>query len=808
MPGSMDESPPRRMVVVVSDRDQLAAAAAAGLTDLAAGSDRNIRLGTVTRMAPAFLTQAYDQVVERARRFLDRVTPRDEFVLVTASTLDEVPGRCADSAGADPAVITLLVIDHPAHRYSALAATALEEHLVKITDLLPDGIQFTPSPATVQVYTESDEATLAVEQFTPRWPAQQPWVTAADIVCTFTDSVQQHQTRRMRQGVAASTLGGALADFLDTRATKQWGLHYYTGSVVAGLIQYLEDRSKSSHSPIVRGPSEHSLACSALARWTLDRAPFLIVVTSGMADEFRGTLANLVAARARGFLVCADSRSGQWHPFQGTIHEGEDSREVMRARRIPTVHLDRIDTLEKRLLEAFDHYDRSPGPVVLFATREVLQATGRVEVSCPPARTRTEPIRSDMVGDLVHLLNSAPRRLLCQVGPVKSEERGLVHQLARRAGIALVDSLAHPGEVSRYSAGGVVSEYIGTLSLYGYSARVHEFLHEDGKLRPTTEQALMFINTRLAEIDTPFSPRTLMKVAPIQVTEHATDLAPFTSLGITGPVAEVLREVLHRLNVDSGILADRRAAIESTRDSFSDVIGLVPIRPMTPNYFFRNLNAVLERLIREDGYRYVGVYDVGRAGLSAVCDLPRTDRGFSGWFGRALMGDALQSLPGVISERDENVLAFIGDGAGALVPDIIPSLIQQCVVDRQALRRNLTVFRFVNGGHSVIRTYRESRHSETSGSQTGVLTLTEGDWEKRFGGLTVAHHRVTDFDAASLTEQLRRPATINIYTVLMGHNNEGDGLSLVSAYGWQRDELSSRSLAFAGAPITRRGAAR
>jgi thiamine pyrophosphate-dependent acetolactate synthase large subunit-like protein len=800
MSGKINKFPITRVVVVVTDRDHLTSAAATGLADLAAGGTRLTIHGDTGRLTRPSLPVGYDQVIQRSRRFLDQVIPDEHYVLIAVKSLNEVATSCSTLAPTEQAVITLLVVDHPAYRCPLPLTTNIEEQLAKVAVLLPANVEFVPSPATVQVYSDDDDTSLCVERFTPRWAPAEPWVMAADIVCAFTDSIQLHQTRRLRPALVAGSLGSALADFLDAQAGVNWGLHFYTGSMVSTTIQYLEERSRTNGNPIVRGPSEHSLACSALARWILDRAPFLIVVTSGMVDEFRGTLANLLNARARGFLVCADSRTDQWQPFQGTIHSTEDSRAVIRARGGPTVHLDRVDKIADGLREAFDLYLQDRGPVLIFATRDVLQATGAVPMPDPIPPDRVESVKSDQVDELVHLLESSPRRLLCQVGQIDNEARELVHRLARGAGVALVDSLSFPGSVSRYCGRDVVPEFIGTLSLYGYSARVHQFLHENGRLRPAAEQALIFLNNRIAEIDTPFSERALRRIMPIQITEHPTDLAPFVSMGIAGPLSQLLREVLERLDVDPAVLASRRAAIESTAESFSDVVGQLPIRPMSPNYFFRELNTLLHRLILDEEYSYAGVYDVGRAGLSAVSDLPRTGPGHSGWFGRALMGDALQSLPGVIACRDENILAFIGDGAAALVPDIVPSLVQQSVIDRQSPRRNLTVFRFVNGGHSMIRSYREGRQAITTGSQTEVLTFIPPDWEQKFGALTVSHSKLTDFPSEFLAERLQSPARIDTYTVLMGHNNESNGLSPYSADGWQRDELSARATFLSGAP--------
>lgn len=240
------------------------------------------------------------------------------------------------------------------------------------------------------------------------------------------------------------------------------------------------------------------------------------------------------------------------------------------------------------------------------------------------------------------------------------------------------------------------------------------------------------------------------------------------------------------------------AGIGGGADSDGDVIGLLPVLPMTTNYFFRRLRGVLDGIIQQDDYRYVGVYDIGRAGLSAVNSLPRTGPGVSGWYGRGLMGDGLMALPGILTRRDENVISFTGDGAAAMTPDIVPSLVQQVAVDHSAFRRNLTIFRFVNGSHSVIRTYREANKPSAVSGQTGVLTFTPEDYDRQYGDLTVRHRRIAGFDDVPMAEQLQEPGAINLYSVIVGHNNEGDGLSRFSSLGWQRDELSPKAMAMAG----------
>ncbi|MEU5128123.1 hypothetical protein [Streptomyces mobaraensis] len=797
----------RRLVAVVSDRDVAGPAAARALRDLAGARD------VVTPVEPAGhdATDAYREVVERGLRFLDLVGPEDRFTLVTADSLAGVESAVTEAAAGGKAVLSLLVVDHQELRYRMTSPDDLNTRLAKLAAALGDAVEFEPSPYTVHVYTDPDvESFYSVELFTPRWAPDEEWVVTADLACAFVDSVQLHSNRRLRPALKTSTMADALADFLTAEAGTSWGLHYYTGSGVATFIDDIERRAVGNGNPIVRGPSEHSLACSALARWTLDGAPFAIVATSGMHEEFRGTLANHISVGTRGFIVCCDSKLDAWHPFQGTMHLTEDSRPSLLARGFPVVHIPRSADIARGLAEAFEAYSAGKGPVMIIAPRDVLQTTlpddQRPEIPRVTPRPAVEAVRSPEVDRLVTLLNTERRRLLCQVGPLSGPALELMYELAREAGIGLADSVAQPGTVNRYRDGRTVDEYIGTLSMYGYSPRVFEYLYKDGALRPSGEQAVMFVGTPIPQIDTPFSEISLRQLAPVQIVEREVDRAPFTGLGVVADIEGVLRALRERLDVDPEVLAYRRAAIASSRDSDGDVIGLLPVLPMTTNHFFRRLRGVLDGLIREQDYRYVGVYDIGRAGLSAVNSLPRTSKSFSGWYGRGLMGDGLMALPGIVTRRDENVISFTGDGTAAMVPDIVPTLVQQIAVDHSAFRRNLTVFRFVNGSHSVIRTYRESVDPGAVDGQCGVLTFTPEDYDRRYGSLLVRHRRVTRFEDVPFAEQLQEPETVNLYSVLLGHNNEGDGLSRFSSLGWQRDELSPKALAVAGVPLPERPA--
>jgi thiamine pyrophosphate-dependent acetolactate synthase large subunit-like protein len=777
----------RRLVVVVSDGEVVGAAASRALKDLAGARAVDAPAPAASRPA----NEDYREVIRRGSRFLDRVAPRDEFTLVTAGSLAAVPAAVAGAARGQAAVLTLLVLDHPDYRYHAISPDDLNEQVASLARSLDDCVEFAPSPYTVQVYTDPDVTSYyAIELFTPRWMPDQAWTIAGDLACAFVDSVQTHRNDRLRRPMKPSVVAQAITGFLTAQAGSDWGLSYYTGSSVATFIDDIEQCAIRNGSPIVRGPSEHSLACSALARWRLDGAPFVIVATSGMHDEFRGTLANHVTVQTQGFIVVCDSKPDQWHPFQGTIHLTGDSRPSLYARGFPVVYIGEPDEIASGLAEAFAAYSAGQGPVMVIASRDVLQtsdAPGELPRPSVAETPRAEVVRSDEVEQIAAVLNTAPRRLLCQVGPLGDGALELLYALARKAGIGLADSVTQPGTVSRYHHGDVVDEYLGTLSMYGYSTRIYPYLYSGRTLRKASEQSLMFIGTPIPEIDTPFPDATLNRLSPIQVVDRKIDLAPFAGLSAVGDIEGILRALHERLDVAPDVLARRRAAIASTADSAGDVIGLLPILPMTVNYFFRRLRGVLDGLIRQEDYRYVGVYDIGRAGLSAVDALPRTGPGVSGWFGRGLMGDGLMSLPGILTRRDTNVISFTGDGTDAMTPDIVPALVQQIAADRSAFTRNLSIFRFVNGSLSVIRTYREGIEPSAISGQTGVLTFTPEDYQHQFGSLTVRHRRVLAFEDVPFAEQLTERETINLYSVITGHNNEEEGLGPFAAAGWQRD---------------------
>ncbi|OEJ28003.1 hypothetical protein AR457_29580 [Streptomyces agglomeratus] len=837
---SGDGKRPRFFVVAVGARAPFHRTIATALADLAGGTgpgDDSLREFVTDGPAPGRREpwpDAYAQALTRSRRFLDRALPAAEIRLVHAETLADAARRLrrltAGRRDGDDAIALLLIESEPADAPTGpLAGGGLAEGLDELRAVLPAHTRGEFGAYTVFVYDDSplDPVRLA-HPCTRRQLPGLAWVLGADVICSFTDYVQLCYAGSALRGAAPDApalLADELAGFLAEQAGDTWGLHYYTGSVVSGLIADLETRATRGGNPVLRGPSEHSLACGALARWQLDEAPFLIVVTSGMIDEFRGTLANLREARARGFIVCADSRPDAWYPFQGTVHGAEDSREVLRARGLEFRYLDDPARLREQLAEAFTAYGADRGPVVLLATPEVLRTAavaapaarpggrtpedatpgaspGSLPAGGPAARARPRlVVGEDDLAPVMDIINDGPARLLWQCGRLGAEESALVHDIADRAGVALADSLTRPGSVARYRDGKAVPQYLGTLGVFGYSDRVHAFLHHAGRLRPRDEQCLFFLKSRIAEAATPFSPRALQRsLRIVQITREEQHLAPFADHRLRCDGLEFLREVRRRLDVPEPLRARRMRAIEESRDSPSDIVHALPLVPMSPNYFFRRLGAVLDTLITDHGYTYTGVFDVGRGGLSAIRNLPRTGPGFSGWYGRSLMGDALQAVPALALSRGDNVLAFVGDGALALVPGIVPTLVQEVCVNGHRLAGNVSVFQLIDGGHSVIRTYREGRRAGEAERQTQVLHLMDDEWERKLGGLTVTHRRLTDVDPVELTDRLLRRSAVDVYSVPLAHNNEGDGLSLLSSLGWQRDTLPELTFAMARRP--------
>ncbi|MGW4589311.1 hypothetical protein [Amycolatopsis thermoflava] len=743
-------------------------------------------------------------LAERAVAYLDEVQPAATVEVVGAGSLGDLKAQVSQRIGSrggaseepgdgtvrpwSASTTALFVVDA-----RAVAGETADDRLLAVTGALATlarEFDLALSSYSTVVYDEHDAArTYARTDVTARGFPAEEWVLAAEVISTFTDLVQArhfNQQAPLPGTEPRSSLAAALAEFLTRQAGTEWGFHFYTGSVVAKLIEDLAAIARAGGNPVLRGPSEHSLAAGALARWQLAEAPFVLAATSGMVSELRGTLANLRDSQARGFIVFGESAPGTWLPFQGTRHESEDARTVFAAMDVPCLYLDNPRTLARDLAAAFRLYRQRRGPVVLLASPQVLRHTEPVRVPATTTADAAPRVREDQVDVVARMINSEASTLLWQCGRLDEDERALVYRLARAAGAALVDSLSRPGTVSQYDDGARVEEYLGTMSLYGYSPAVWEFLCPGGQAREYDRQALFFLKSRIPDLATPFSEKALHdQVRVVQLTDTPAHVAPFTDIPLVEDLASFLRRLAPRIGVEDWILRYRREEIARARRRPADPLSAVPSLPMTHQYFFARLGELLDDLIVGHGYTYTGFYDVGRGGIAAIRNLPRTGPGFSGWYGRALMGDALQALPAIALTSERNVLGFIGDGAARLVPTILPSLEQQIRYEGARLRGNTTIFYLLNGGFSVIRTYRELQQAANADAQMSLLTPVEPAWRENWGNGVVRHERLPVFDAAALTEALTTPAALNLFSVYLAHDNEGDNIVPAARAHWR-----------------------
>jgi thiamine pyrophosphate-dependent acetolactate synthase large subunit-like protein len=624
-----------------------------------------------------------------------------------------------------------------------------------------------------------------------------PWLLATEHLTALVDFVERTFDKPRNHKMAVrdldTTLGDEVVRFLSERAADRWTLFYYTGSSVSPLIDHLERISRQRGVIVLRGANEHALACGALAGHLLHDRPFLAVVGTAMMDEFRGVFANLRAAGARGFVICPESDADAHFTFQGTITGDEDMRAVLAARRIPSVYLDRVDAMAERLEDAFRLYEEGRGPVVLLVTQAVLDSRDPLprRPSYPPHPPAAGVAAASSLGSQAEealsrsmaILNRERTRVLWQASRLDAEEQGLVHAIAARAGLALVDTLGHPGPSHR--DGRRVPGYLGTLGLYGFNDRTYAYLHDDNKLRPRADHCVYFLKSKVGQRATNFTPFRRSGLRMVQVTRRADHVAPDVEVALVTDARDFLQRTLERLDPDPAIVKWRQEAIRATTPSGDDLATRIPSVPMSPNYFFHQLGAVVERMIEEDGYDYTGVYDVGRSSVSATRAIARTRRGFSGWYGRALMGDAPAALPAVAILEAGNVVAFVGDGGRSIIADPVPHLIENALAHPSRVDKNLTIFYFSNGTFSGIRTYRERVASRWGGRQMGCVDLLSPDEERTCGPLRLVRRTLTTFDPVSMRESLLARRTLNVFTVVLGHNADDDGFGFVTT-GWRR----------------------
>lgn len=636
----------------------------------------------------------------------------------------------------------------------------------------------------------------------PRLRGNDAAARRADMLRIVLDHLDHaHFNRMLARSVDAAfrpvALAGAIDGFMRGQWGERWDFHAFTGSVVAAFIDSMHALDTGSNVRQLTGVNEHALACGALAGWQLFGRAYVIAITSGMIDEFKGTLSNLSRARAPGLIVCADSPSSGWFAFQGTINQDGDGREVVRARGLPHVYIESVDDIAASLGQAFDALLRTGGPVVVFATPAVLESCAALPVAAAlPAAPRDPEADGSGFDDALQLVNHKDGHLLWQCGRLDGDERALAVALSRRAGIALADSLAHPGSVCGWHQGRAVETYLGTLGLYAFSRRVHRFLHDGDELNPPQQQSLFFLKSKADQLCTPFSEGRLARhLHVVQVNRHARDFAPFADVRVHMTARRFLERMLAQAEVAPALLEKRRrkiAALQALSPTLP--VDWIETVPMTANYFFHRLSALVQRLIEQEGYRYVGVFDVGRCGVSAVRNMPRTDPGFSGWYGRALMGDALMALPCIALNAPHHVLAFVGDGARAIVPDIEAQLVAMQSQSPHARRQNVTVFYLANGVLSIIQSYLDFRFARHGGAQVTVPSRAPREGVDSHGALAIHRRVIERFDEGWLHGALSEPGRINFLDVHLAHNSSGDGMSLASESTWSRATPLEESL--------------
>lgn len=621
----------------------------------------------------------------------------------------------------------------------------------------------------------------------------------ADLLRIVLDHLEHvHFNRMLARSVSTALLPVSIASevtrFMRSRWQDNWDFHAYTGSMVAGLIQSMQQCTAGSPVRCLHGCNEHSLAVSALAGWQLFGRAYVIAVTSGMLDEFRGTLANLKRAGAPGLIICADSPENAWFAFQGTIDADNDGRRVIAARGLNQVFIRKVDEVATKLEEAFSLLAERAEPVFVLATQAVLESRPAqpLDVRLPEiARLAPRGFSAEQLAALdeaVRLVNQAPLHILWQCGKLTEGQRERVLQIARRAGIALADTITAPGSVGPYWEGDYQPNYLGPLSLYGFGRRVYKFLHAEHEVNGADSLCVFFLKSKVDQAATPFSEGKLKRqVHVVQVNHNPRHLSPFTDLALDIPLDAFLEHLERHLAVAPAVLQLRRARLAAMQATPETVpADHIVTLPMTVNHFFHRLGGLVRELIEQQGYRYTGIYDVGRCGISAVRNIPRTDPGFSGWYGRALMGDGLMALPYVAISGPQNVLAFIGDGARALVPDIEARLAAGLAQDPAGASKNVTLFYLTNGVLSLIQTYLDKRYAHNGARQVAVASRSSAVAVEQVGPITLRREHLCRFDEAEMRSALTSPGQINIFDVMLAHNSEGDGLSLVSETTWNR----------------------
>jgi len=754
--------------------------------------------------SPAVTHTVLDYARKKADAFLLRQKTPVDLHLIHAASIEELRTLVAEGRFAD--ITTGMVIyDHTDSGEDHAPSSVLDD-LDAVYKVLADGqcsvmrSSFSDIVFKSQTHWKANPFQNSVN-YRVRVLHDEPWVIQADLVSQFMNYFQFTFThkmarRRLGKGDGRIPLGAEVVNFLKTRCDKNWIVGCYTGSVVSSLIKQVEEDAAEIGAHCLRGPNEHSLACGAFVNWKFYKTSHLIVLTSAMLDELKGTLANLQQIGAKGFIICADTKPNKWFGFQATIGTHSDVRDTLVARNIPYVYMESRDTMREDLEQAFAYYDNTDGPVVIIATQEVLETR---EVLPEPVRFDDMPtaaasvqLDESMLDKAIDLVNSQEKHILWQCGALDAEEAVMVDRIAHKAGIALCDALSAPGHISRFSNGQRVENYLGILGQYGTNQEVFEYLYTDGKLSDKNTQSLFSLKCKIGQIDSPFSDGAHeQKLHIVQVNKNPKHLASFADIPLAMTVKAFLTALEARLDVNAEVLAMRRAKIARHNRVKVDVLSQIPSFPMTPNYFYFQLNQILERKIQTEEYQYIGMYDVGHCGTLGTRNLSRTTPSYSGWYGRALMGDVLQATGMLAFTAHTNVLAFIGDGAKNITPDILPSLLENIQNSGNSINHNVTIFFFYNSALSIINSYQERIMFKPGGRQMEVCNHPDfsdmSEWSRSVNGVEINKIVLPEFDEQRISAILDKKPSVNFVHVPLTNNN--DGISIMDVELWQYGEM-------------------
>lgn len=582
-------------------------------------------------------------------------------------------------------------------------------------------------------------------------------------------------------GNPTTGLGAGLGAIMRSMSNS-WLFGFYTGSVAAPFIQSVLHDTKYGPSSVINGCNEHSLACSALAAHQCHRASYVIAVTCGMMLEFKGTLLNLKRSGAPGVFVCGEGEPGVWYPAQGMINQDENIVDILNAMDIPAFILNETHKIETVLNDVKDKLHRKPGPVVILSSPRCFSASVTVDTDALSQATQTSlekfaDVNESTVDETIDILNKGPERLLWVIDDDISEKEALrIQRAARKLGVALADSVQRPGVVREYCFADTSepSQYLGTLGIYGSSKQVMSFIYSDGKIRSKDEIAVFFLNSKMEQPSSPFVTGVQKnKLKSVQVCKGERYRNPYASFYFDSSLSEFLDLIEDKINPDESVLAKRKSILDGVRGVRDDIISTTGSLPVTPNFFFKVFSDVLHEKIKGENYRYRAIHDAGRCGFSSIRNIPRTSSSFSSIYGRGNMGDGVLALPYLAFNDDQDVIAFTGDGAKSLIPDITPFMMKN-IANNQTIEHHAVLIVFVNASLSMIRTYQERGTFSDPGLQMAVPFPLPPSGHFNYRGCDFFTEVLCDADPNQFRHILSRKKAFTTLYVLTGHNNRSD----------------------------------